>query len=228
MSRANKLVSSAEIQSAVMTAAEAQLGCKLIKEPGRGRGETYRTSEGKAISLRSSRDGDLLYQPINGGTSFKTLNDVELVFLGTYDDLENPTAIEIYCFDSRTLIDRYNQAYTYRRTRAVTPADNVGMGIKLRKTESEAPSLSHSGVLELGTRIVSVSIKQVAALQSRTEKAKLQQKTNALATPSPSHPDIAPVEDDTVASALADCRARIAKLARLPLESVTLTLNITG
>jgi hypothetical protein len=223
MSRANKLVSSAEIQSAVMTAAEAQLGCKLIKEPGRGRGETYRTPEGKAISLRGSRDGDLLYQPINGGTSFKTLNDVELVFLGTYDDLENPTAIDIYCFDSRALLDRYNQAYTHRRSKGVTPADDVGMGISLRKIESDAPSRSHSGVLELGTRIASVLI-----IQSRTVKVEPEQKKSPLTSPSSSQLNIEPAEEDTVAAALADCRARIAKLARLPLESVTLTLNITG
>jgi hypothetical protein len=223
MSRTNKSVSPAEIQSAVMIAAEAQLGCKLNKKGGRGRVQTYLTPDGKAISLRGSRDGDLLFPPTNGGTSFKTLSDVDLVFLGTYDDLENPTAIDVYCFDSSVLIDRYNQAYTHRRIEGVTPVDDIGMGITLRKIDSEAPSRSHSGVLELGTRIASVPI-----IQSRTVKAELEQKKSPLTTPSPSQLNIAPVEEDTVAAALADCRARIAKLARLPLESVTVSVNITG
>lgn len=228
MARANESVSSAQIQRAVMHAAEAHLGCKLIKEPGRGRGETYQTPEGKVVSLRSSRDGDLLYQPINGGTSFKTLDGVDQVFLGTYDDVENPAVIEIYYFDSKALLDRYREAYTYRHAKGVTPADDVGMGISLRKIESEAPSRSHSGVLELGKCIVARPLNEVAALESRTELNKLRHNAIASATSALSEPVMPRIEGDTVALALADCRARIAKLTGLPPEAVTLSLNITS
>jgi hypothetical protein len=222
--RANKLLDSEKIQIAVMATAEEQLNCKLTKEPGRGRTETYRTPDGKRVSLRSSRDGDLLYQPLNGGTAFKTLNDVNLVFLGTYDDIENPGAIKVYLFEASALLQRFNEAYTYRRKMGVIPADDVGMGITLRKIDSKAASRSHSGVLELGKLVTTIPIQQVAQMESRKAKAKFepasmlpQSQSNTLQT-----------EGDTVAIALAECRARIAKLTGSPLEAIALSLSITG
>lgn len=202
-----------------------QLGYELKRQPGRGLSNTYEvTKDGKSsvASVRTTRDRWIAFPPLEGGTRWKTLSDVEMVLVSAVDDPANPQNVDVYLFPSEEVRKRFDASYAARIASGHTVRDNFGMWVKLDAGDADAPSQVGAGLAVDFPRIARFTLDELeASLTSQiADKIPADLKEEA------SHEEVEGLAFSNVAEVLAFAREKIASLTQLPADSIKLDLKM--
>lgn len=202
-----------------------QAGYSLTRQPGRGLSNTYEvTKDGKTkiASVRTTRDRWVAFPPLEKGTRWKTLDDVDLVLVSAVDNRENPQNVDVYLFPADEVRKRFDASYAARIKQGRTIRDDYGMWVMLDKGNNEVASqVGHSLALDYPA-IARFSIDE---LEAESASGSADQDADVPVEPL----DVAmPVEDDllTIADVLAFARKKIAALSGLSSEAIKLDLKM--
>jgi hypothetical protein len=213
----------ATLVSAIKRAATDK-GYTLERVPGRGRSNVWEvtTSAGERhrASFRTTRDRWFTFQPLNGGARWKTLEDVDLVFVAAVDDRDDPTNIEVYKLTAAEVRDRFDRAYAARAAEGRIPRDGFGMWVNL--------DLDHRGIASsVGSGLAHdhdpIAIYPVASLLEAGVEEGEDEEARDDDGPAVDRPEAVP---GTIGQVLDRAHGVIASLAGVPRDKVKLDLRI--
>jgi hypothetical protein len=207
-----------------------QQGYSLKKQPGRGLSNTYEvTKNGSTVvaSVRTTRDRWVAFPPLNGGTKWKTLDDVELVLVAAADDKENPQNVEVYLFPADEVRKRFNASYAARIENGHSVPDDYGMWVPLDQGDDDIPSqVGHSLAIDYPA-IAHFSLNELEATVTKNvrkggdntlvieDEREVVRETVTPALPL-----------NTVAEVLTFAREKISSLTGMPIEAIKLDLKM--
>lgn len=191
-----------------------EAGYLLERSPGRGRASNWAgTKDGRAVKLtiRTSRDRWVAFQPLNGGKAFRTLDDVDLVCVAALDRKEDPQFIEVFILPAKDIRPSFEQAFHARKKfYGKAPQDEFGMWVALDRIGADgAPNDAGSHLLQHAQHLANYPFGALSG--GRTVQ------------PAPSA-----ASGSTIASIVADARARISAVAGVPISQVNLDVRITN
>lgn len=204
-----------------------QQGYALKKQPGRGLSNTYELSkDGKTqiASIRTTRDRWFAFPPLDKGTRWKTLDDVDLVLVAAVDDRLDPQNVDVYLFPAEDVRRRFDASYSARKANNHTIRDNYGMWLMLDVGDDSVVSQVGHGLAADYPPIANFSIDELERTVTR--------EVRKMATEAAPDPDEAtPTADrgsplNTVADVLAFARAKIANLTGMPADTIKLDLRM--
>jgi hypothetical protein len=193
-------------------------GYTLSRVPGRGLSNIWNISKnGKTnvASIRTTRDRWIAFPPLEGGTKWKTLDDVETVIVAAVDSRENPEKIEVYIFPAEEVRKRFDAAYAARIEDGRTIKDNFGMWVALDRGEHGLATSVGSGILDQYKPIAVYSISELLG-ENLSEEVEGDE-------PLPEAPE---ANLSTIADVMVWARDRVAQLAGVRAEAVKLDLKI--
>lgn len=202
-----------------------QLGYELKRQPGRGLSNTYEvTKDGKSsvASVRTTRDRWIAFPPLEGGTRWKTLSDVELVLVSAVDDPVNPQNVDVYLFPADEVRKRFDASYAARIANGHTVRDNYGMWVKLDAGDPEVPSQVGAGLAVDYPRIARFTLDELEA----SPTPQIVEEVPAALQEEASREEVGGPTLSTVAEVLTFARERIAELTRMPADSIKLDLKM--
>jgi len=123
----------------------------MTREPGRGLSNIWKLEKGGKTQLgaiRTSQDRWFAFPPLEGGTKWKTLDDVEIVILAVVDSTEDPHAAEVYVFPKDDVRQRFIAAYKARAKAGHVQKDDFGMWVGLDADTRGIASSVGSGIVE--------------------------------------------------------------------------------
>ena len=166
----NDMTSSESWQLLVNTAIRAltEAGYVPQRQPGRGRANVWTIEEGgrqQRVSVRTTRDRWFAFPPLDNGTKWKTLDDVDIVVVAAVDDSNEPNGIEVYRFDANEVRKRFDAAYSARIRAGQSEPDNFGMWVSLDVDSRGLPSSVGSGLASEYTAIAVYSLDQLIPRQ---------------------------------------------------------------
>ena len=88
--------------------------------PGRGRSNVWEVEENgrqRRVSIRTTKDRWFAFPPLQKGTKWKTLDDVDIVVVAAVDDRDDPRNVEVYRFDAEEIRRRFRCVPTPRGSR---------------------------------------------------------------------------------------------------------------
>ena len=121
--------------NAALKAIEAD-GYTINRVPGRGLSNIWNVEkDGKKqiAAVRTTRDRWIAFPPLECGTKWKTLSDVDLVVVAAVDSKENPQNVDVYVFPAHEVRKRFNESYAARTKAGQVHKDNYGMWVGLDK-----------------------------------------------------------------------------------------------
>lgn len=200
-----------------------QSGYSMKRQPGRGLSNTWEvTKDGvtKVASVRTTRDRWIAFPPLENGTKWKTLDDVDLVLVSAVDDPKNPQNVDVYLFPADVVRERFDASYSARIENGHTVRDNYGMWVWLDAGDPSIPSQVGSGLAEEFPRIAHFTIDELEAdVSSPTARE--------VADVSIEHDEASEIPNfTTVGEVLAWARSEIAKLSGMASEAIRLDLKI--
>ena len=215
--RFNNMASSESWQVLVHAARRAlkEAGYAPRRLPGRGRANIWEIEEGgqpKRVSVRTTRDRQFAFPPMNNGTKWKTLSDADIVVVASVDDPDDPSRIEVYRFDANEVRERFDAAYKERIEAGRSEPDNFGMWVKLDADTRGLPGSVGSGLASKHEPIAVYPLDQLIGEDKVSERAE-------------GGEDPEPVPD-TIAEIMLRARERIALLSGVSVEAVKLSCAI--
>jgi hypothetical protein len=196
-------------------------GYGLHRVPGRGLSNLWlfeKNGKRGSASIRTTRDRWFAFPPLDGGSKWKTLDDVDVVLVAAVDRPDNPSDIEVYIFDADVVRSRFKAAYEARVKAGHRVKDNFGMWLKLDRDDRGLPTSVGSGLADYRPPVATFPIADL-----------LGEREGGLAPPSA--PTLAPQSaglpsSDTISHIMATTRERVAELAGVRLEAVKLDVKI--
>ncbi len=198
-------------------------GYAMKRQPGRGLSNTWEASkdgETKIASIRTTRDRWIAFPPLDNGTRWKTLDDVELVIVSAVDDPENPQSVDVYLFPAKVVRQRFDKSYAARIENGHIVRDNFGMWVKLDAADTDLPTRAGAGLAVEYPAIAHYSIDELeAGMPDAAEPV-------AVEAPHEHHEvDEAPTFA-TVGDVLTWARSEIARLSGMSSDAIKLDLKI--
>jgi hypothetical protein len=212
-----RLMVSAAIEGAKLS------GYEMKKQPGRGLSNTWEMTKGgstKVASVRTTRDRWIAFPPLEKGTRWKTLDDVDLVLVSAVDDPKNPQNVDVYLFPADVVRKRFDDSYAARIENGHTVRDDYGMWVLLDAGDPSIPTQVGSGLADEFPAIARFTIDELEASGSSPARQEVED---------------AMIEHDTsseipnfttVGEVLAWARTEIAKLSGMASEAIRLDLKI--
>ena len=205
------------------TKAAAEQGYSMEKFPGRGLSSIWnitKDNQTQVASIRTTQDRWIAFPPLEAGTKWKTLDEVDTVIVATVDNKESPENIEVYIFPASDVRKRFDAAYEARKKNGQSIKDNFGMWVGLdHYSENTAASIG-SGIIEQYECIATYPISDLKS-DKQQEDTKGQQISGVhVFSEGPSH------EPATISDIMSYARDQIAKLAAVSPNSVKLDLKI--
>lgn len=204
-----------------------QAGYTLKRQPGRGLSNTYEMTKGgetKVASVRTTQDRWIAFPPLENGTRWKTLDDVDLVLVSAVDDRYNPQNVDVYLFPAEEVRRRFDASYAARIAEGHTVRDDYGMWVLLDKGDDQVISqVGHS----LAVDYPAIAHFTIDELEGEVPDRSSSRNEEEPADPMDSEK---PVDDqlNTIAEVLTFAREKIARLSGLPASSITLELKMGG
>lgn len=201
-------------------AMEAQ-GYSLDRVPGRGLSNIWNVSkDGKSqmASIRTTRDRYIAFPPLEGGTKWKTLDDVEMVVVATVDSKEDPENIEVYLFPADDVRKRFDAHYAARKKDGQTLKDNFGMWVALDPKEPGMAASVGTGIISRYDPLAVYSITELVGDKSPVATIGDEQGDDP--------PDTSERSFSSIAEVMAWAREQVAQLAGVQIEAVKLDLKI--
>lgn len=199
-------------------------GYALKRQPGRGLSNTWEVTkdgDAKIASVRTTRDRWIAFPPLDGGTRWKTLDDVDLVLVAAVDDHKNPQNVDVYLFPAKVVRERFDASYKARIDNGHTVRDDYGMWVKMDAGDPSVPTQVGAGLAEDYPSIARFSIDELEGeITVATEKA-----VDEIA-PEPGEADNEAPAFTTVKDVLSWARTEIARLSGMSSEAIKLDLKI--
>ena len=199
-------------------------GYEMKRQPGRGLSNTWAVSKDggtKIASVRTTRDRWIAFPPLDNGTRWKTLADVDLVLVSAVDDHRNPQNVDVYLFPADEVRKRFDASYAARIANGHTVRDDFGMWVKLDAADSDLPTQVGAGLALDYPAIARFSLDELEGeITVATEKA-VEEVTVETDEASADMPTF-----NTVGDVLAWARSEIARLSGMPSDAIKLDLKI--
>ena len=198
------------------TRALAKTNAELKRIPGRGKSNVWEIEEGgqvKRVAVRTTQDRWFAFPPMENGTKWKTLSDVDVVVVASVDDRDDPRRVEVYRFDADEVRKRFDESYAARTGAGQSEPDGYGMWVALDKDRRGLPASVGSGIAAQYPPIATYPLDQRKAEEPVAADEKGE---DAVLGPEP----------ETIATVMSFARARIAELSGVPEESVKLDCRI--
>lgn len=136
-------------------------GYTLDRVPGRGLSNVWvitKDGTSQKASIRTTRDRWIAFPPLENGTKWKTLDQVELVIVATVDDRDDPTNVEVYIFPAAEVRKRFDASYAARVASGQTMRNNFGMWVALDQKGRNSPADVGSGIVDQYDPIAVIAI----------------------------------------------------------------------
>ncbi|MHC2258299.1 hypothetical protein [Sinorhizobium meliloti] len=201
--------------------AAAAEGYSLSRVPGRGLSNIWNiTKDGKTemASIRTTRDRFIAFPPLEGGSKWKTLDDVETVIVAAVDSKVDPENIEVYIFPADEVRKRFNASYAARLQDGQTVKDNFGMWVPLDHDDRGLAASVGSGIIDHYKRVASYSIPDLLANSTHEDTSIVESEQQI--------PDASESALSTIAEVMAWARDRVAQIAGVQANAVKLDLKI--
>lgn len=215
----NDMADSVRWQMLVNAATRAlrEAGYAPERLPGRGRANVWAIEEGgqpKRVSIRTTRDRWFAFPPLDNGTKWKTLGDVDIVVVAALDDPDEPNSIEVYRFDAAEVRKRFDASYQARIKAGRSEPDNFGMWVGLDVDGRGLPASVGSGLASQHAPIAIYPLDQLIAGNGGEEAGNPE--NGGPVEPGP----------DTIAEVMKGARERIAMLSGVNVDAVKLSCSI--
>lgn len=201
-------------------------GYELERVPGRGLSNIYTaTKDGSSqkVSIRTTRDRWFAFPPLEKGSKWKTLSEVDMVIVASVDSKEEPENVEVYIFPANEVRQRFNSAYAARIKDGQTVRDNFGMWVSLGRDDRGIAASVGSGIGDKYGAVAVYSILDLLTNNPHDEDGDPQADDIDIATNEMAVATTAPM---TIGDVLADTRNRIAQIAGVKPDAVRLDLKI--
>ena len=207
------------VSAATRALAESGLTPKRI--PGRGRSNSWEIEEDgqlKRVSIRTTKNRWFAFQPLEKGSKWKTLDDVNIVIVAAVDDREDPRNVEVYRFDAEEVRKRFDASYAARIEAGRRVRDNFGMWVSLDEVDRGLPDSAGAGLATVYPPIATFPLENLMSDRA-AESAAVTDDGEAVG--------ISPVrEPQTIADVMDWTRKRIATLSGVRMEAVKLDCRI--
>lgn len=190
-------------------------GWTITKAPGHGRANVWNISKkGKdgRVSIRTTQNRWIAYQPQDGGKHWKTLDAVDFVCVSafSYDESsDSPTGVDVHLIEANVIRDVFNQNHSARISEDHTVTDNFGMWVCIDKCEGTQAAHTGSGFATAKNLIASY---QLDGSDDAPE-------TDGHADrPAPLRPSVSDI--------LENARTEISRITGIPVEGISLDLHM--
>ena len=207
------------VGAATRTLGDAGLAPKRV--PGRGRANTWEVEENgrhKRVSIRTTKDRFFAFPPLEKGTQWKTLDDVDIVVVVAVDDRDDPRNVEVYRFDAEEVRRRFDASYAARIDARQTVRDDFGMWLNLDVDDRGLPASVGAGLAAAYPPIATFPLEELIE-ETAAEPAVVPEDGEAVGTAATRQPQ-------TIADVIDWARKRIATLAGVRMEAVKLDCRI--
>lgn len=212
---------------AALAAAEKD-GSVPLRRPGRGLSNIWelRRPDGRVetVSIRTSMDRQFAFPPLESGTRWKTLDEVDAVLVASVNDRDAPTEIEVYRFPAGEVREHLFKSYAARKALGKVVRDDFGMWVSMDPPSRRVPSDRGTGLARSHPPIASYSIAEL--IRKATAAETRNAGGGAAAPPGQAGPPAAPPSPETIADVILSARARIATIAGVSREGVKLDLKL--
>lgn len=195
-------------------------GWDVAKAPGHGRSNVWRIQRGNEsglVSIRTTKDRWIAYQPQEGGEKWKTLNVADYVCISAlaYDaGRQDPIGIDVYLVDAGDVRKSFASAYEARTGSGHTVTDNFGMWVAIDPFQGDNPAY------QAGSGLISEA-NQIGRYRQFVRDA--ESSADVMTPPPP--PGFG--DRKTVATILQAARAEIALVTGVPYEAISLDLTMS-
>jgi hypothetical protein len=156
----------------------------------------------------------MAFPPLDGGSRWKTLDDVDLVLVATADSRANPQNVDVYLLPASEVQKRFRAAYEARLKHGHAVRDNYGMWVMLDKGDDQVPNqVGHS----LAVDYPAIARFSLDELEARSAGQAVEAE--------PADEQVLPTFG-TVAEVLEFARERIASLTGMPADAIKLDLRM--
>lgn len=197
-------------------------GYAMKRQPGRGMSNTWETTkDGKSAiaSVRTTRDRWFAFPPLEEGTRWKTLDDVDLVIVSAVDDMENPQAVDVYLFPADEVRRRFDASYAARIDNGHTVRNNFGMWVKLDAADANVPTQVGAGLAVDYPAIARFTLDELIDAASPSTERAIEEALES----GDERAESAAFE--TVGDVLAWARSEVARLSGMPSGAIKLELK---
>jgi hypothetical protein len=197
-------------------------GYALSRMPGRGLSNIWNIEKnGKTLkaSIRTTRDRWVAFPPLEGGTRWKTLDEVDVVIVATLDSKDDPRRVEVYIFPANEVRERFNEAYAARTKAGHQQKDNFGMWVAL---DPDARGIAASVGSGLAGKYKPVATYLIETLIAAATSSGAPAEDKSLADEE--------IEQETRPATIAEvldwARERVAEIAGVRVDAVKLDLKV--
>lgn len=194
----------------------AKTNAELRRLPGRGKSNVWEIEEGgevKRVAIRTTQDRWFAFPPMENGSKWKTLSDVDVVIVASVDNRKDPRHVQVYRFDADEVRKRFKESHEARTEAGQSEPDGYGMWVGLDEDHRRLPASVGSGIAAEHPPIATYPLDQGAAKE-----------------PGPAgerdEGEVPGSEPETIAAVMSFARARIAELSGVPEEAVKLDCRI--
>ena len=190
-----------------------------VNLPGRGLSNVWTLTRGGdayVTSIRTTKDGCIAFPPLESGTKWKTLDDVELVLVASVDRVENPNEVQVYLFDATDVRERFHAAYFARLAAGHTVRDDYGMWVALDTRQTGSATSVGTGLADEHDPIAVFSVASLMQ-QMGVGKAESQREVDY------EHGPIEAADDDLLT--IAEAKRRLAKSLGVDPRSIKITVE---
>ena len=189
--------------------------------PGRGRSNVWKIEENgrhKRVSVRTTKNRWFAFPPLQRGTKWKTLDDVDIVVVAAVDDPDAPRNVEVYRFDAEEVRRRFDASYAARIKAGQTVRDDFGMWVSLDEDDRGLPASVGAGLATAYPPITTFALDEPIA-ENAPEPAAVPDGGETVGTSAQREPR-------TIAAVMDSARKRIATLSGVRIEAVKLDCRI--
>lgn len=197
-------------------------GYTMTRHPGRGLSNIWdltRNGETRVAAIRTTQDRAIAFPPLDDGKTWKTLSNVDRVLVGVVDHKEDPTKVEVYCFDAKEVRQHFDAAYKARVADGHIVRNNYGFWVSLDPDDRNIASSVGAGLAAKHKPIAVYSLADLAASAAASNVA------IAGIDEDDDEPEAAPTFS-TIADVMAWACKSIAEISGVPVASVKLDLKI--
>jgi len=199
-------------------------GYALVREPGRGLSNIWTiTKDGqtKRASIRTTRNRWFAFQPLEKGTKWKTLDEVDVVIVASVDSADEPTNVEVFVLPADEVREGFSASHAARVKAGLIVQDNFGMWVALDFDDRDIPVAVGSGIAKKHKPVAVYPIEQLA-----TEKDLAQTQHRADEGRAPGDAEALPPRCTTIAEVMAWARRRVAEIAGVQADAIKLDLKV--
>ena len=189
--------------------------------PGRGRSNIWEVEENgrrMRVSIRTTKDRWFAFPPLEKGTKWKTLDDVDIVVVAAVDDPDDPRQVEVYRFDAEEVRKRFDASYAARTKAGQTVKNDFGMWLGLDEDDRDLPASVGAGLATVYRPIAVFPLEELIVANA-AEPPAVVEGGETVGTPATREPQ-------TIAEVMDAARRRIAALSGVRIEAVKLDCRI--